>query len=139
MAKRNVRITLPTSKPDEFLKLITDVITYHDLDPAASKISPARIEQLRLIQGRAIETRKKADKARREAVAFQEESDAHLGLGKGQTVETEGTGYNVITGIRDELLLAHRGKEEQLSKSGFNVVVTEGPAGGGKAPKPPKA
>jgi hypothetical protein len=59
------------------------------------------------------------------------------GYGEGQTSETPGTLYYLITQVRDLLLVAYDGNEEQLSTFGFNVVVSSSTSSGGGSPVPP--
>jgi len=52
-----------------------------------------------------------------------QESESFLGYAEGQTAETPGTVYNLLTSVRNILLETYRGNEEALQEWGFGVVV----------------
>ena len=52
-------------------------------------------------------------------------ADTALGIEEGQTIDTEGTFYNITGRIRDRLLFVHEGEEEEATTYGFNVVVSK--------------
>ncbi|MFH1004424.1 MAG: hypothetical protein V1781_02865 [Bacteroidota bacterium] len=71
-----------------------------------------------------------ADTKRRQSIALHaqaenlnEQAELIFGRGEGQTSQSLNTMYNMITVIRDYLLVQNTGNEEALSEWGFKVVV----------------
>ena len=123
MAKKNVRVEIPIHKPDEFVKLAKNALAAHDADPANSDLSPEEAEELRTLYTQIDDIRSRSAALHAQAEALSQEAQTLMGNAKGQTVNTHGTLYFLITGIRDKLLVKFRGLEEALSKYGFNVVI----------------
>lgn len=123
MARRTVRVTLPTSKPDEFVKLVATTIATHDAAPAESDLSLEEVAALRDLHTQISDLRSRSAALHAEAEALSQKAQTLMGVAKGQSVNTQGTLYFLMTGLRAKLLLKYRGLEEALSKYGFNVVI----------------
>lgn len=68
---------------------------------------------------------KKARGLHAEAEAETEQAYKILGLGKGQSIKTpKGTVYHKAGKVRNQLKITHEGEEEQISKWGYNVVIS---------------
>lgn len=135
MAKTNIRIDIPNNQPEKLLKLGEDVLTQNTADGANTKVDPADATGLTLAVTKAKEARDESIKLRKLSEEKMEEANNFLGIGKGQTKDTVGTVYYHLIGARDVLKTKFRGKEEGMSKYGFNVVKTTTGMGGSKKPK----
>ena len=134
MSRKNVRVELPINSPDALLKLAESITEKHKELGAKSPLSAYDMAAFEASHQKAAAKSKEARRLHAQAEALTQESYNFLGIGKGQTAETKGTAYNVITRLRDQLLLTHDGNEEKLSEYGFNVVVSAGVSNGGKLP-----
>ena len=136
MARRTVRVTTPISKPDEFMKLVKDIIDRHlglinsgnpsPLDPS-SRIDMVAFQALFTDAGGKL-SQSRGLKEKSENVM--EQAQAVIGTGKGQNVNTPGTLYHVSDAIKSFFLNYYKGNEEAISEWGWNVVV-----GKAKSPK----
>ena len=134
MAKKNVRVDIPINKPDEFVKLAGDALAAHDADPTNSDLSPEEVATLRELHTKIADLRSRSAALHAQAEALSQEAQTLMGTAKGQSINTQGTLYFLITGLRDRLLVKFRGLEERLSKYGFNVVIGTSKR---STPKPP--
>ena len=123
MARRTVRVTIPTSKPDDFVKLVATMIAAHDAAPDQSDLSPEEVAELRELYTQARDLRDRSAALHAEAEALSQKAQTLMGVAKGQSINTRGTLYFLVSGIRAKLLLKYRGLEENLSKYGFNIVI----------------
>lgn len=123
MARKTVRVDIPRSKPEAYLKLIGSIIKKHEADPAASKLDAAELAALKAFYTNGMDLRTRSEEARKLSQSLMEEANKVLGLSKGQSKDVEGTCLYLLTGIRDGLLKSFRNNEEKLSEYGFNVVV----------------
>jgi len=124
MSKRNVRVTIPKSSPDKLLKLIILILLK---DAELGDDSPLKNLDMKLFKDlseTADTKRKEAEELRAKSEATAQESRKALGIAKGQTSDTEGTAYNLLLLIRDQLLIEFSGVEERLEEFGFNVVIS---------------
>ena len=126
MARRTVRVEIPVSKPDEFSKLLKNIVERHKQlgDKSPLKNFP------KVDMGKYDNKRKDADTDRSESEKLREASEAKMqqarqkyGTDKGQTSNTPETLYNNTVLIKEFLLALNPGTEENLSEWGFNVVV----------------
>ena len=111
------------------MKLGNKVIETDAAAPADSKLDPAKIGALKKDMKDAGEQHALMLKYAGLAQAARVARDTALGTADGQTVNTKGTGLNIITNFRDRLLLDNEDNPEVLTTYGFNVVV-----GSAKAP-----
>lgn len=136
MARTTIRVELPTGKPDDFVKLLEDVLAEHDrreAETAGSSPIPAKyITPLRALLAAAKPDREKAKLLARQSQELFEKSAKALGLAEGQTSRTDGTGLNLVGLIRDGLLTEYSGNENALEPFGFKVII-------GTAASPKKA
>lgn len=123
MARKTVKIEIPESKPDDFITLLERIIEKHEDDVSKSPLDDAEVKQLKDIVTAAKKTRLKSQKLKEESEAEMEKAKMQLGIGKGQTSQTPGTGYFLVTKFRDVLLPKFKGTEEELSNWGFKVVI----------------
>jgi nitroreductase len=123
MGRRTVRAEISTKKPDEFMKLVATMIAAHDAAPDQSDLSPEEVAELRELYTQTRDLRDRSAALHAEAEALSQKAQTLMGAAKGQSINTRGTLYFLVSGIRAKLLLKYRGLEEQLSKYGFNVVI----------------
>lgn len=141
-AKRNVDVTIPTDSPAEFLTLCNAIISQHtalgvasplngkvDMDFFADTTATAQTNFTNAEENRGIKEAQHGNLMNQ------------LGYAEGQTSETTGTVYNIITNIRDLLLVVYSSNPEELTRWGFAVVVGQTAMGGSNepAPTPPPA
>lgn len=138
--RRYVNFNVPYNSPEGLLDLGAAIISKHTTDGAGS-ILTAPLFDMADFEAKVNQARTLRD----DALAKDQTSQAAYelarnlcGYGEGQTSETPDTLYYLITQVRDLLLVAYDGNEEQLSTFGFNVVVsTSSSSGGGDTPVPP--
>lgn len=134
MARRTIRVEIPTGKPDDIIALAKDVHTKHAADGVDSPLDTDMMATLNTKTTSADTKNASAKQHDAQAQALRQDRDTLLGLADGQTADTPDTALNLLTYTRDALLLKYRGSEEKLSEYGFNVVI-----GSAKSPtKKPK-
>ena len=134
MARRTIRVEIPTGKPDDLIALAKNVRTKHVADGADSPLDTDMMTTLNTKTTSAETKNASAKQHDAQAQALRQDRDTSLGLADGQTADSPDTVLNLLTYTRDALLLKFRGNEEKLSEYGFNVVV-----GSAKSPtKKPK-
>jgi len=127
MARTTVRVELPNSSPDD-LAILMDAITKESdrlnaLVPLSSPVPAALVTLLKAASTSAKADRVMAKDHERQAQVSFEKANTTLGLAKGQSIRTDGTGLNLVAKARDLLLALNLGKENALEPFGFNVVV----------------
>lgn len=124
MAKRNVRVDIPRSSTEKILKLSERIFERHT---ELGDESPLHHEELADIPDKVAAARahlKKAGKLHEEAEAETQHALNIIGIAKGQTIKTKGTLYNKIGRGRSILVVHHENEEEEISKYGYNVVIS---------------
>lgn len=123
MSRKTVRVEVPSSKPELFIKLGQDIGTKHTALGADSPLDTNKMTTLaaRTTSAGTKNTTAKAKDA--EAQMLRQQRDTDLGMADGQNAQTPDTVLNLISYARDQLLVTHAGNEEALSEYGFNVVV----------------
>lgn len=131
--RRNVNFNTPYRSPEGLLDLGAAIISKHATDGAGT-ILTAPLFDMTDFEAKVNQARTLRD----DALAKDQTSQAAYelarnlcGYGEGQTSETPDTLYFLITQVRDLLLVAYDGNEEQLSTFGFNVVVSSSTSSGG--------
>jgi hypothetical protein len=114
---------MPSSKPEGLLQLAKDIMTRHTSPQGPSQVEPARASALQSTLAIADSNHSEGKSKDALAQSARQVRDVALGIAPGQTVNTKDTVLNLVTGIRDQLLLANEGSEEVLSQYGFNVVI----------------
>ena len=125
MAKKIVRIDIPKDNTNEFLKLCHKIDEKHTADNANSPLNEFDMVDFILKKNNARTLKKDAKKLHSDGKWLNNEAKMLIGSAKGQTIRTEGTIYNVITLIRDRLLITHRINPENLNQWGFKVVISQ--------------
>ena len=138
--RTTIRVELPKSSPDQLIAKIETVLAEHDRREAAaagsSKIEPAEVAALRaavaprstnattgVTTSSAKADRAEAKQREAEAAALYERSALALGVGPGQNLRSPGTALFHLAKVRDGLLNAYRGRENELEAYGFDVVI----------------
>lgn len=124
MAKRNVRVDIPRSSPDKMLDLSERI---HERHTELGDDTPLHHEEMTDIPTKVAAARahlKKADKLHEEAEAETQHALNIIGIAKGQTIKTSGTLYNKSGRARSILVVKHENEEEEISKYGYNVVIS---------------
>ncbi len=130
MARKTVRVDLPTSNPDKLLHLCRAIVNQHlkagdsspvkALESVDDGIKMADIEAL-LVE--AEQKRAEAKELEARVQALNGEVAQLTGLAHGQTSRTKSTLYSSVVRIRDFLLSLYRGNENTLEIWGFNVTI----------------
>ena len=136
MARKTVRVDIPTSSPQDLMKLGQAIVDKDKADGDASRLDDKKIAALSAALAIAVPQDKAANDADAVAQKARQTRDQALGLADGQTVYTKDTALNLVTYARDLLLVENEGQEEALTAYGFNVVVGSAK---GPTPAPPKA
>ena len=123
MARKTVRIDVPTNSPDDLIVLGKKVLLKHTASGAVSPLDTAKMAKLQTAVTSADGNNNTAKDLDGEAQRLRQLRDTSLGVSIGQTVETRDTVLNLVTYARNQLLIANDGNEEALSGYGFNVVV----------------
>lgn len=138
--KRVVTVDIPTDSPATFIQLCKDIVAKHTALGVASPLN-GKVDMAFMATGttNADTAFTAAEEQRGIKEAANELAMVETGYGEGQTSETVGTCYNIITNLRELLLVAYRSNPEELTRWGFDVVVSETAMGGndGDAPTPP--
>lgn len=136
--KRTVRVEIPTESPDKFITLAGAIVAQNTAEGAASPLS-GKID-MAVYASRATDAGTMFNNAaskRAEKEAKHGEALAICGYAAGQTSETEGTLYQIITQVRDLLLAVYHTNPEELSVWGYDVVVSSSSHGGEEEPTTP--
>ncbi len=123
MARKTVKVAIPTGKPDEFVKLAKGILKKHQADGSDSPLTTVDMALFDDALKKSDDKRTESQDLRNKSEARMQEAYSYLGIGKGQNIETPGTVYHLISRVRDQLLVTYRGNEEKLSEYGFPVVV----------------
>ena len=124
MSKKNIRIKIPWGKPDALLALAEKVETQYLNGGDKNAMGNIDMETFIATLERARETRYAAIKMHASAKAMMQESLSLLGIDKGQTKRDFGTIYQLLTMIRDQLLVSFFNHEEKLTEYGFKPVIS---------------
>lgn len=123
MARKVVRIEIPTSRPDDLLTLFEAALAKHK---ALGQNSPLTGIDMVLFEQVVTQVRPLRDLAKdfeRQAQVKFEQAANLMGVGMGQSSHTAGTLYFDLLRIRDLLLAMFRGHENELETWGFSVVT----------------
>jgi hypothetical protein len=134
MARKTVRVDIPTGSPDDLIKLGQAIEAKHQKDGAASPLDADKMTKLAAALAIADPQNQAAKDADAVAQKARQVRDQALGMADGQTAYTKDTAMNLVTYARDQLLVTNEGAEEALTAYGFNVVV-----GSAKNPTPAPA
>ncbi len=121
---RTVRITISRAI-DELIRLGNKIVERHEALGQDSPVQNFGIEAIPEKITTAKVHLKKARELHAEAEGETEKAYKLLGIGKGQTIkQSVGTVYYTSGKVRNQLKVTHEGVEEQISKWGYNVVIT---------------
>ena len=126
MAKRNVKITIPKGKPEEFSKLLNTIVKKDNELGADSVLKADSDIDMPLFATdlqSADNIRDQSEAAKAQSETLMQQANNLYGTGKGQDVNTHGTLYFRLDIIKKILLKKYKGNEEMLSNYGFDVVV----------------
>ena len=127
MPRRNVRVDIPIHTPLKMITLGDAILVRHTVLGGASPLLDPIID-MATFSAKFDTFKTKHNQAGVKdglAQATTQEADIALGIDEGQDSDTEGTIYFIMTAIIARLLLFYKGKEEQLSTFGLNVVMDE--------------
>ena len=123
MARRTVRVELPTSKPDQLIDLGERIVTRSAAPGASGTLDPDRVARLATVTGTAKTNHINAEAKAAESQVARQSRDTTLGIAKGQSANTPDTVLKHILSVRDQLLIEYEGNEEKLSEFGFDVAI----------------
>jgi hypothetical protein len=131
MARKTVRVDIPTSSPETLMALSQSILKKDAADGDKSPLDKNKMTALSASLAIAVPQNQAALDADAVAQKARQTRDQALGTADGQTVYTKDTALNIVTYARDLLLVENEGTEEALTAYGFNVVV-----GSAKNPTP---
>ncbi len=134
MARKTVRVDIPTSSPETLIALGQTIVKKDAADGDKSPLDKDKIAKLAAALAIAVPQNQAALDADAVAQKARQTRDQALGVADGQTVYTKDTALNLVTYARDLLLVENEGQEEALTAYGFNVVI-----GSAKNPTPAPA
>jgi hypothetical protein len=123
MARKTVRVDVPSSKAERLLQLGKDILDMHNDPNSNSPLNPAKVAKLQSAVSIADSNHTEAKQHEAQAQSGRQVRDTALGIADGQTAQTPDTVLFHVTDARDVLLNAYRGNEEKLSEFGFNVRI----------------
>jgi hypothetical protein len=123
MARKTVKVEIPTGSPDEMIELTEDIVEEHEDLKEASPLDDKIVQAMKQRATDAKAKRKRAADLEAEAGKLRDQADTLIGIAPGQTSETKDTLRHDVTGTRDLLLVKNRGNEEALAEWGFDVSV----------------
>ncbi|MEO6883661.1 MAG: hypothetical protein ABI199_06530 [Bacteroidia bacterium] len=123
MGKRTVRVKVPSHRPGDLLRLAQRILEKSTTDGVGCPIAPADLANIQSLTDSAVIARNHSIELREESEGEMQVARSAMGIEKGQTNSTPNTINYLIAKIRDVLMVTYRGREEQLSQYGFNVVV----------------
>jgi hypothetical protein len=134
MARRTIRVTVPSSQPEAFSKLLNTIVRKHLELGAASPLANDPDIDMGLFAtnvATADDLRDKSEDFRSKSGETMLQANNIYGTSKGQTIFTPNTLLNSCDTIKKELLKKYKGSEESLAIFGYDVVV-----GQAKSPTP---
>ncbi len=121
---RTVRITISRAI-DELIRLGNKIVERHTALAQDSPVQNFGIEDIPEKITTAEVHLKKARELHAEAEGETEKAYLLLGIGKGQSIKKPtNTVYYIEGKVRNQLKVTHEGEEEQISKWGYNVVIS---------------
>lgn len=123
MARKTIRIELPTGSPDDMVILAEDILAHHTELGSAAELDPARVAEMAAKAAAAKDKRKRAADFAAKAETLNLEAATLLGLAPGQDSQTEGTVLFQVSLFRDTLLPLHRGSEQALGEYGYDITL----------------
>jgi len=123
MARKTVRVDIPSRSPDSLIKLGGAIVEKNNDAGTTRKLQNTDVTDLNQKTTDAEKLRKQAAQLNADAQKLNDAADLLLGTAAGQTYETPGTVLYYVTGVRDELLNVNRGNESTLEGWGFDVVI----------------
>lgn len=122
--RRNVRVDIPRSSPEDLAALAKSIEDKHVADGANSPLNVLDMTTFSTKLSEAKTNIALSDKLHGDAEAKNQEARVIIGIEENQSTTTEGTLVFVLTQIRDFLLVKYKGIEENLNAWGFEVVVS---------------
>ena len=126
MARKTVKVKIPLQQPVDFSILLKAVWTKHTASGNSSPLNAftkVNMTTYNTQRTNADAKHGQATELHAQAENLNEQADMIFGRGEGQTIETPNTLYNMISLIRNYLLVQNAGNEEALSEWGFKVVI----------------
>jgi hypothetical protein len=124
MSKKTVNVDLYVRQADKMVGLGKRISEKNvELGENSPLKGSKKLDALQIAVSSVEAKRKEAIQLRKTSEKLMQESENLLGYAEGQTAETPGTVYNLLTSIRNILLEEYRGNEETLKEWGFDVVV----------------
>ena len=121
---RTVRIRI-SRKLDDLARLVKKLFERHTKLGDKSPLKGFDIEGIPAQIEKAEKHLKKARALHAEAEGETELANKIFGLAEGQTIKNpKGTLYHKAGKSRNQLKITHEGEEEQISKYGYNVVIS---------------
>jgi hypothetical protein len=124
MARRTIRVEIPFCKPEELTKLGQDILVMTHETGGHNPLDPAKVAKLQAAVDLALNSNSQAKSLDAQAQVARQKRDTTLGIAKGQNASSPDTVLNLVSYVRDQLLLANENSEEVLGQYGFNIVIS---------------
>jgi len=124
--KRTVSMEIPIQSPKAMLELGDKILVRNAELGGGSPLNIPELDMATFASKHDLHKakRKEGNKKHGLAEVAIQKADRALGTEEGQSKDSVGTVYNIVTRVRDKLLFVHPGEEEELTTYGFNVVVS---------------
>lgn len=122
MARKVVRMDIPTSEPEKLIEFASRVLERHKKLKDKSLLKELDMEDFEKKLQQIVAKRKEAKELRQKSEALMEEAQKLLGMAKGQTKDSKGTIIYYLTKGRDILKL-RLDNIENSSIYGYETVV----------------
>lgn len=123
MARKTVRVDIPSGRPGDMIVLARKICNQHTAVGDKSPLDAGKMATLQALVTAAEATNSNAQDLDAQAQTARQARDQSLGIADGQTAYSPNTALNIITYVRDQLLVSMEGDEEALGSYGFDVVV----------------
>src|SRR4051812_13293648 len=123
MARKTVRVEVPTKRPEDFSKLLNNIKKQHTALGADSQLTDIDMETFSSLLAQADDLRDQSENLKAQSEEKMQQARNIYGTESGQSVATPGTLYNLCNLIKKTLLLKYAGNEAALGAFGFDVVT----------------
>ncbi|MES2621866.1 MAG: hypothetical protein V4615_13535 [Bacteroidota bacterium] len=126
MAKRTIRIPLFPNKIDKFIELMKSVVAEHENQGASSPLSDPSFMDMADFKAKVLQAetlRRESIEARATAEAKMHEAKQLLGIGVGQTIDSDTHLYHHLNRIKGLLLAKFAYVPKELCLFGFEVII----------------
>ena len=123
IAKKNIRVKVPIPSPLKFLQLAKRIFSEHKNQGENSPLKHLDMTGFENKVTEAEEKRVESKSLRAQSESLMEQAKTIMGLKPDQSSHTPDTIYNLMTYIKNYLLVYYHGNEGALAEWGFDVTI----------------